>query len=82
MKLKVICQICGKVEVIDTTKAGDWQFLKLTDLLDIDLLDWEVWFCGSCWLRLEERKEQGTFQEFINNLFRPTSEELLYCECQ
>ena len=58
MKVKAICQICGKVEVIDTEKRTSWRTYRLGDF-DFEWLpgwweNFEIWICGDC---LETVKE-------------------------
>lgn len=57
MKLKVICQRCGKTAEIQTYGATRWRVLRPTDFSEIsreadDMVDsglsFDVWVCPSC----------------------------------
>lgn len=50
MKLRVICQDCGMIEIIDTTKLTDWYWYKANDVVGglKKEADWEFWVCPAC----------------------------------
>ncbi|MHA1881570.1 MAG: hypothetical protein ACTSUO_00800 [Candidatus Thorarchaeota archaeon] len=65
MKLKVICQNCGKTTIVDTKKPTPWRCLKTSDIELMDdlreewevndeeiKLEWEFWLCGDCYNKL------------------------------
>jgi hypothetical protein len=85
MKLKVICQKCGKTGEADLNKAPiedeGWTFEKVSDLINSveKTPDWDVWFCGDCWRDIEELREtksRDDFCAFFEDLFQVTAEDL------
>ena len=57
MLLRVVCQICGQTEIINTEKPVGafprWEVYKLGNLIDDDALlsafrDYDVWICPEC----------------------------------
>ena len=51
MKLRVVCQECGKTGIVRTDERDtDWNWLDATDFID-DLesyMSWDIWFCLDC----------------------------------
>lgn len=63
MKLKVICQICGKTTTIDTEKPiksqPKWDNYKLGDLdIEVDKVwhDYDIWICEDCLKEVTEHE--------------------------
>lgn len=82
MKLKVICQKCGKTHVEDTVKTppSEWCYFETNDVLaDLpDWLDFEFWLCPKCMCELDKLKEEESGDEvddFFKKLLKPTKEE-------
>jgi len=75
MKLKVVCQKCGKMEEINTKDSLPWEFKNINDLVSNlpEWMDWEVWFCYDCWsdLNIDEDTEQKIMElfEITDNYF-------------
>lgn len=61
-----MCQVCGRHEEVDTTKAPSyWRIEKATELIPglIDALDYDIWFCLSCWADLKGMEEETERRE-------------------
>jgi len=57
MLLRVVCQVCGKTEIIDLDKSippsPRWDYYKLGELVDDRSLidgfeDYRIWICPEC----------------------------------
>lgn len=50
MKLKVICQRCGKTGVVDTTTSSGWNNHVVNRVVGglASWMDWEFWLCPEC----------------------------------
>ena len=57
MLLRVVCQVCGKTEIIDLDKPippfPRWDYYKLSELVDDRSLidgyeDYRIWICPEC----------------------------------
>lgn len=49
VNLKVICQICGETDTIETTALTSWTCQNVNELLGHEKeCDWEFWLCPKC----------------------------------
>lgn len=81
MRLRVICQKCGKTGVIETSEVNSsWDWLKTTDVILglLDSLDWEIWFCSDCWTKVKELEELDgeEYYNFFEDILQPKESEL------
>jgi len=84
MKVKVICQFCGKKGEVDIEKDewGNWMCWLVEDLVDSDYLSqhdiWEsypLWFCDDCMRKYSKGNTlpadlEDMTDEFIGKLLR------------
>lgn len=73
MKLKVVCQVCGKVEELDINKPTEWKWIELNEeiLKPIDKIfkGYEVWICPECVATIEE-EDPLTYMEKMEKLVK------------
>jgi len=79
MKIKVICQKCGKVAEVDTEKVTSppWSWFKTNEVLQ-DLAewnDWELWLCGDCNSETYDRLPEDV-EKFYKSILHPSNDEL------
>lgn len=51
MKLKILCQLCGRKHILDTTESTHgWQNMRISQLIFNlnNWIDYEIWVCPSC----------------------------------
>jgi len=72
MLLKIVCQICGRTEVLDTEKpygsSLHWESYKLEEFgipEEHPFHDYEIWICPEC---LEEAVERWNIEYDIDDL--------------
>lgn len=57
MKLIVVCQLCNRIETIDTNSTIDWHELSVQDIIESELhshLDYSIWVCWACYDKIDE----------------------------
>ena len=82
MKIKVICQLCGKVDEIDLGNDWKgWRYYLLSEIFDSDYLmeddiptSYKIWFCPECLERYLKGQKPIKFKdvtdEFLGRLIR------------
>ena len=76
MKLKVVCQVCFRRTIIDTSEDNEWYLTPLNEVVsDIPEIweDYYIWICDKCmkragmsdytcnWKQLEEMVKKSLF---------------------